>query len=49
VKIDLTTHEAIEIVGAISDCQVRRAERLVGQTRGTVNLKRQWTRIHGNE
>jgi hypothetical protein len=47
LKIDLTTHEAIEIVGAISDKDVKRAERLVA--RHAALLKRAWTRIHGNE
>lgn len=31
VKIDLSTHHAIEIMGAISDRDVKRAERLVAQ------------------
>jgi hypothetical protein len=47
LKIDLATHEAIEIIGAISDRDVKRAERLVA--RHTARLKRAWTRIHGNE
>jgi Domain of unknown function (DUF4160) len=47
VKIDRTTHDAIEILGAISDSEVRRAERLVA--RHAARLKREWTRIHGNE
>jgi hypothetical protein len=47
VKIDLTTHEAIEIVGAISDRGVKRAERLVA--RNAARLKGEWTRIHGND
>jgi DNA-binding GntR family transcriptional regulator len=46
LKIDLTTHEATEIVGAISDRDVKRAERLVA--RHATRLKREWTRIHGN-
>jgi pterin-4a-carbinolamine dehydratase len=46
VKIDLTTHEAIEIVGAISDRDVKRAERLVA--RNAARLKREWTRMHGD-
>lgn len=33
VKIDLLTREATEIVGAISDRDVKRAERLVARTR----------------
>jgi Domain of unknown function (DUF4160) len=47
VKIDLTTHEAIEVVGAISDSEVKRAERVVA--RHAARLEREWTRIHGNE
>ena len=45
VKIDLTTREAIEIVGAISDRDVKRAERLVA--RNAARLKGEWIRIHG--
>jgi DNA-binding FadR family transcriptional regulator len=47
VKIDLTTHEAIEIVGAISDRDVKRAEHLVA--RHATQLKREWTKIHGDD
>ena len=47
LKIDLTTYEAIEIVGTISDKEVKRAERLVA--RNAVRLRREWTRIHGND
>ena len=47
VKIDLATHEATEIAGAISDKEVKRAERLVG--RHAQRLKREWTKIHGND
>jgi Domain of unknown function (DUF4160) len=47
VKIDLTTYEATEIVGAISDRDVKRAERIVA--RHAARLKREWTRIHGNK
>lgn len=47
VKIDLTTHEAIEIVGVISDRDVKRAERLVA--RHAARLKGEWTKIHGND
>ena len=46
VKIDLMTQEAIEIVGEISDQDVKRAERLVA--RHAARLKREWTKIHGN-
>ena len=31
MKIELATHHAVEIVGAITDRDVRRAERLVAQ------------------
>jgi hypothetical protein len=47
LKIDLTTHEAIEIVGAIPDRDVKRAERLVA--RHAARLRGEWTRIHGND
>jgi hypothetical protein len=47
VKIDLATHETIEVVGAISDREVKRAERLVA--RNAASLKREWTKIHGND
>jgi pterin-4a-carbinolamine dehydratase len=47
VKIDLTTHEAVEIAGAISDRDVRRAERLVA--RNAARLEREWTKIHSYE
>jgi Domain of unknown function (DUF4160) len=47
VKIDLATHEAREIVGTISDRDVRRAELLVAER--VVYLKREWTRIHGKD
>ena len=44
VKIDLSTHHAIEIVGAISDRDVKRAERLVA--RNTQFLKLEWEKLH---
>lgn len=47
VKIDLATQEAVEIVGAITDREVKRAERLVA--RHAARLKREWTKIHGND
>lgn len=47
LKIDLKTHEAIEIVGAISDRDVKRAERLVA--RRAARLQGEWTKIHGND
>ena len=47
VKIDLATQEAVEIVGTITDREVKRAERLVA--RHAARLKREWARIHGND
>ena len=44
VKIDLSTHHAIEIVGAMSDRDVKRAERLVA--RNTQFLKLEWEKLH---
>ena len=43
-KIDLSTRQAIEIVGAISDRDVKRAERLV--TRNAQVLKLEWEKLH---
>ena len=45
VKIELSTHHAIEIVGVISDRDVKRAERLVA--RHVRFLRSQWEKIHG--
>lgn len=45
VKIELATCQAIEIVGAISDRDVRKAELLV--TKHTQFLNDEWTKIHG--
>jgi hypothetical protein len=45
VKIDLSTHHAVEIVGSISDRDVKRAEQLVA--RNAQFLKQEWERIHG--
>ena len=47
VRIDLGSCTATEIVGAISDRDVKRAERLVAQHAKT--LKKEWTKIHGND
>ena len=47
VRIDLATHTVTEIVGAISDRDVKRAERLVAQH--AKMLKKEWTKIHGND
>lgn len=45
VKIDLSTCQVMEIVGAISDREVKRAEALVASNASF--LKDQWTKIHG--
>ena len=45
VKIDLTTHQATEIVGSISDHGVKVAERLVAQN--ATLLREHWEKIHG--
>jgi pterin-4a-carbinolamine dehydratase len=45
VKIDLSTHQVTEIVGSISDHDVKIAERLVAQN--ATLLKEQWEKIHG--
>jgi uncharacterized protein DUF4160 len=47
VRIDLATQTVTEIVGAISDRDVKRAERLVARYSKT--LKKEWTKIHGND
>ena len=47
VRIDLAAHTVTEIVGAISDRDVKRAERLVAQH--AKMLKKEWTKIHGND
>ena len=44
VKIDLSTHYAIEIVGAISDRDVKHAEQLVAQNAQL--LKMEWEKLH---
>ena len=46
MKIDLATHHVTEIVGSISDRDVKRAERLVA--RHAQFLRAEWTRLHGN-
>ena len=46
VKIDLSTCHAIEIVGAISDRDVRRAERLVA--RNARFVKSEWEKLHAD-
>jgi hypothetical protein len=45
VKIDLATYQVVEIVGAISDRAVKRAEALV--VANAESLREEWTRIHG--
>ena len=47
VRIDLATYYVTEIVGAISDRDVKRAERLVA--RHAKQLKQEWAKIHGND
>jgi hypothetical protein len=46
VKIDLSTHQVSEIVGSISDHDVKIAERLVAQNARL--LKERWEKIHGH-
>ena len=45
VKIDLSTHRATEIVGSISDHDVKVAEQLVAEN--VTLLKEHWEQIHG--
>jgi uncharacterized protein DUF4160 len=47
VRIDLATRRVTEIVGTISDRDVKRAERLVA--RHPNRLKAEWTNIHGRD
>jgi hypothetical protein len=47
VRIDLATRTVTEIVGTISDRDVKRAERLVA--RHAKRLKTEWTKIHGRD
>ena len=47
VRIDLATGTVTEIVGMISDRDVKRAERLVA--RHATRLKAEWTKIHGRD
>ena len=46
VKIDLSTHHAVEIVGSISDRDVKRAEQLLA--RHSQLLKQEWETLHGD-
>ena len=47
VKITLSTQRAVEIVGTISDRDVKRAERLMA--RHAQALKRAWEKLHGQD
>jgi pterin-4a-carbinolamine dehydratase len=47
VKIDLATHQAVEVVGEISDRDISRAERLVA--RNSARLRREWARFHAKK
>ncbi len=44
VKIDLSTYHAIDIVGAITDRDVKRAERLVARNAQFLTLE--WEKLH---
>jgi len=44
VKIELSTHQAIEVVGVISDRDVKRAEQLVA--RNAQFLRLEWEKLH---
>ena len=46
LRIDLATHTVTEIVGHISDRDVKRAEQLVA--RNAQELLEAWERIHGH-
>lgn len=46
MKVDLATHQVTEIVGRISDRDVRRGEDLVA--RHAEFLKREWNKLHGD-
>lgn len=45
LRIDLTVHRVVEIVGTISDRDVKRAERLVA--RHADELRKVWETLHG--
>jgi hypothetical protein len=45
LKIDLATCQVIEIVGTISDREVKRAEGLIAKHAQL--LEKEWTNIHG--
>jgi DNA-binding FadR family transcriptional regulator len=46
MRNELATRQVTEIVGAISDRDVQRAERLVA--RHAAFLKEEWSKLHGN-
>ena len=47
LKINLATAEVVRIVGAISDRDIKRAERLVANH--SQALKEAWRRLHGGK
>jgi hypothetical protein len=47
VRIDIATHTVTEIVGDISDRDVKRAERLVALH--AKRLTKEWAKIHGDD
>lgn len=47
LKINLATAEVVRIVGAISDRDIKRAERLVAKHSQV--LKEAWRRLHGGK
>ena len=47
VRIDLATRTVTDILGTISDRNVKRAERLVA--RHAKRLRAEWTNIHGRD
>ena len=47
VRIDLATYAATEIVGAMSDRDVKRSEQLVA--RHATHPQQEWTNIHGRD
>jgi len=47
VRIELATHAVTEIVGDISDRDVKRAEHLVA--RHAKRLTKEWEKIHGSD
>jgi hypothetical protein len=46
LKMDLSTHHVIEIVGTIADRDVKGAERLVARNAGFLRLE--WERVHAH-